>query len=93
MKLSEKPMKSHLTKLAAFALVPVLATSCMTTYDAYGNPVQSVDPGVAAAAVVGAAIVGAAVANNNDDNHYYYGRPYYHGHRGGYYRGGNYYRH
>lgn len=70
-------MKSHFTKLAALALVPVLATSCMTTYDANGNPVQSVDPGVAVAGAAAAALVGAAIANNNDDNHYYYGRPYY----------------
>ncbi|MFC7338416.1 hypothetical protein ACFQY0_14575 [Haloferula chungangensis] len=69
-------MKSHFSKLAALTLIPALATSCMTTYDAYGNPVQSVDPGVAVAGAAAAALVGAAVANNND-NHYYYGRPYH----------------
>lgn len=80
-------MKSHLTKIAALALVPVLATSCMTTYDANGNPVQSVDPGVAVAGIAAAAIVGAAVASNHNDNHYYYGQPYgYYGGRRGYCR-------
>ena len=79
-------MKSHLTKIAALALVPVLATSCMTTYDANGNPVQSVDPGVAVAGIAAAAIVGAAVASNHNDN-YYYSPPYgYYGGRRGYCR-------
>lgn len=72
-------MKPLLTKLAAFTLVPILATSCMTTYDAQGNPVQSVDPGVAAAGVAAAAVIGYAVANNRS-NKYYYQQPYgYHG--------------
>lgn len=84
-------MKPLLIKLAALALVPVLATSCTTTYDAYGNPVQSVDPGVAVAGIAAAAIVGAAVANNNNNKNYYHGRPY-RGQGGGYYRGGNYCR-
>jgi hypothetical protein len=56
------------------------STSCMTTYDAYGYPVQSVDPAVAVAGVAAAGLVGYAVANNN--NHYH----------GGYYGGGYYYR-
>lgn len=83
MKLSEKPMKSRFYKLAAFALAPMLATSCMTTYDAYGQPVQSVDPGVAAAGIAAAAVIGYAAANNRNNN-YYRGRSYssYGGHRG-----------
>ncbi|MGE9269590.1 MAG: hypothetical protein ACQKBU_02205 [Verrucomicrobiales bacterium] len=59
--------------LAALA-VPFLATSCMTTYDAHGNPVQSVDPAAAAVGVVTAAAIGYALADDND-NHYYYRRP------------------
>ena len=55
-------------------------TSCMTTYDAYGRPVQSVDPGMAVAGAAAAGLVGYAIANNNN---------YYHG---GYYHGG-YYNH
>lgn len=54
-------------------------TSCMTTYDAYGRPVQSVDPGLAVAGVAAAGILGMAVANNHNhnQNHYYGGGGYY----------------
>lgn len=59
----------------------------MTTYDANGNPVQSVDPGVAIAGAAAAGVLGYAIANNNDHHHHYnnhyYRRPYYRGH---YYR-------
>ncbi|MEP4078197.1 hypothetical protein [Haloferula sp.] len=78
MKFRSKPTKSRLTKLAALALVPLIATSCMTTYDAQGNPVQSVDPGLAAAGIAAAAAIGYAAANNHND-HYYYGRRHYRG--------------
>lgn len=55
------------------------SVSCMTTYDAYGRPVQSVDPGMAVAGAAAAGIVGYAIANNNNHHH------------GGYYGGGGYY--
>jgi hypothetical protein len=60
--------------------------SCMTTYDAYGRPVQSVDPGVAVAGVAAAGLVGYALANDNDRHRHhgrYYGPP---PRRRGYYR-------
>jgi len=58
-------------------------TSCMTTYDAYGRPVQTVDPGMAVAGVAAAGLVGYAIANNN---HYYGGYNYpHHDYRSGYY--------
>ena len=70
-----------------------LSSSCMTTYDSSGRPVQSVDPGLAVAGVAAAGLLGYAAANNNNHhNHYrggYYDRPYY---GGGYYRGGPYRR-
>lgn len=87
-------MKIRLLKLALVALLPAAMTSCMTTYDAYGNPVQSVSPEGAAAMAIGAAVVGAAVANNNNRNDYYrgghgyYNQPNYHNGRRCYYRGG-----
>jgi hypothetical protein len=59
------------------------SVSCMTTYDAYGRPVQSVDPGLAAAGVVAAGLIGYAVAANNSNDCYSGGNYYY---RGGYYR-------
>lgn len=54
------------------------SVGCMTTYDAYGRPVQSVDPGVAVAGMAAAGLVGAAIANNNNHHHHgYYGGGYY----------------
>jgi hypothetical protein len=38
---------------------------CTTTYDYYGRPVQSVDPGLAAVGVAAAGILGYAIAANN----------------------------
>ncbi len=77
-------MKNHILHFAALALLPVLAVSCMTTYDAYGRPVQSVDPGAATAIAVGAAALGVAAGRKyrGRDVYYYHGRPaYYHGGR------------
>jgi len=72
-------MKTIATLVTAGAMA-LASTSCMTTYDAYGRPVQSVDPGAAAAGAVAAGALGYAIGHNNSDRHYYYG-----GH-GGYYR-------
>lgn len=80
-------MNNRILKVALVALLPVAITSCTTTYDAYGNPVQSVSPEGAAALAIGAAVVGAAVANHNNRKDYY-GRPYYHNGRRCYDRGG-----
>ncbi len=63
------------------------SVSCMTTYDANGNPVQSVDPGLAVAGVAAAGLIGYAAGNNH--NHYD-GPRYYRG--GGYYAPPRYYR-
>ncbi len=66
------------------------STSCMTTYDGYGRPVQSVDPGAAVAGAAAAGVLGYALANDNNHRSHYrggqYGRPYY----GGRYYGGSY---
>lgn len=67
------------------ALLIFSSTSCMTTYDAAGRPVQTVDPAMAAAGVVAAGLVGYAISENNNHNHGYYGGGY-RGYGGGYYR-------
>ena len=59
-----------------------MSVSCMTTYDAQGNPVQTVDPAVAIAGAAAAGLVGYAIANDNGGHHNHH----YHG--GGYYRSG-----
>ena len=60
-------------------LIAALASSvsCTTTYDAYGRPVQSVDPATATAGIAAAGLIGYAAGKDNDDHH--------HHHRGGYY--------
>ncbi len=80
-------MKKIITTIlaAAFALA---STNCTTTYDAYGNPRQSVDPGTAVAGAAAAGILGYAIANNRNDNRHdyrHYGGGYYH-RRGHYHR-------
>lgn len=76
----------RLSGALACALFVFSATSCVTTYDAAGRPVQTVDPAMAAAGVVAAGLVGYAISENN--NHHHHG--YYGGGRG--YYGGGYYR-
>ncbi len=77
----------RLTALSALVVAIGSSVSCMTTYDAYGRPVQSVDPGVAVAGAAAAGMIGYAIAN---DDHHHHG--YYRGGRHGYYGGGGYYR-
>ncbi|RYD37530.1 MAG: hypothetical protein EOP87_03335 [Verrucomicrobiaceae bacterium] len=81
-------MKSIILKTVAVLTAVVATTSCMTTYDAYGRPVQSVDPAAATAGVVAAGVLGYAVANNRGDrHHHHHDRGYYRPrHRGHYYR-------
>lgn len=78
--------------IAATALVAGVGSGvgCMTTYDSYGRPVQSVDPGLAMAGVAAAGVLGYAAGNNNHNNHGHYRHGYHP--RGGYPRGGHYYR-
>ena len=76
-----KTRYSRFVRLAAALTVGgalVASTSCTTTYDAYGRPQQSVDPGVAVAGVAAAGLLGYALADNHNDHHY--NRPYYRPH-------------
>lgn len=79
-------------KVFAIIIPATLATGCMTTYDAYGRPVQSVDPGLAIAGAAAAGLVGYAIGNQNsycnNGGRYYGGGGYY----GGGYRSGYAYR-
>jgi hypothetical protein len=75
-------MKTKLMKLGRLlggaAIVAMLASpSCTTTYDAYGRPVQSVDPGTAAAGAAAAGVLGYAIGREHDDGHHYHHRRYY----------------
>jgi hypothetical protein len=73
-------LRKALILTLASAAVSLGGVSCMTTYDAYGRPVQSVDPGAAAVGIAAAGVLGYALANDHNNHHY-------HGHyHGGYYR-------
>ena len=74
-----------LFRLSALLVCIGSSVSCMTSYDAYGNQRQSVDPGVALVGVAAAGLVGYALANDHDDNARY--RSGY----GGTYSSGSYY--
>ena len=74
----------------SFALFAAIGlSSCTTTYDAYGRPTQSVDPGLAIAGVAAAGILGYALADDNDNHHHYHNRRTNWGGHGGW--GGGYY--
>lgn len=75
---------SKLTRLLALIAAAGASVSCMTTYDAHGRPIQSVDPALAVAGAAAAGLAGYAIANSNDHHHhgyyrggYYAPRPYY----------------
>lgn len=85
--------KNQIAASVLIAAAALTGSSCTTTYDAYGRPVQSVDPGAAAAGAVAAGALGYAIGQNNDNHNHYYGyrRPYYYNHYG--YRKYPYHRH
>ena len=69
-------MKIRIIAAVTALTLAVSTTSCMTTYDAYGRPVQSVDPGLAVAGIAAAGLVGYALADGNDNHHH--DNRYYH---------------
>ena len=73
---------SAIFRWAAILLLAAGSVSCVTTYDAAGRPVQTVDPAVAVAGVAAAGLIGYALANDNGGHHHH--RGHYYGH-GGYY--------
>ena len=81
-------MRKTLTFILAGAFA-LSSTNCTTTYDAYGNPRSSVDPGTAAVGAAAAGVLGYAIANKRNDNRRSYDRRYNHP-RGYYDRRGRY---
>lgn len=69
-------MKKTITLILTGAIA-LVSTNCTTTYDAYGNPRQSVDPGTAVAGAAAAGVLGYAIANNRGNNHRGHSRSYY----------------
>ena len=69
-------MSNSLYPIVAALAFACLFTSCTTTYDAYGRPVQSVDPALAVAGIAAAGLIGYALDDDNDWDHYHY-RPYH----------------
>jgi hypothetical protein len=72
--------KTVIKRTSAYALVASVALasmSCMTTYDSYGRPMQTVDPAVAIAGATAAGVIGYAIAKDNRDDHRHYRRHHY----------------
>ncbi len=72
--------------VSLLVLALMFSGSCTTTYDTYGRPVKSVEPGVAIAGVAAALVVGALIASssNQDDEPSYYDDGYQSYHNDGY---------
>jgi hypothetical protein len=75
-------MRTVIFRWSAVLLLAAGSVSCVTTYDAAGRPVQTVDPVVATAGIAAAGLIGYAIAQDNghSNHHYhggYYGRPCY----------------
>lgn len=77
-----KSPASRRFRLVALPLVLAIGASsvgCVTTYDSYGRPVQTVDPAVAVAGVAAAGLIGYAIGDSRGHYHHhggYYYRPY-----------------
>lgn len=69
-------------------LVAVGLSSCTTTYDAYGRPVETIDPAAAALGAVAIGVAGYAIGQNNSHDYHHHGhhrpphRPHHGGHHG-----------
>jgi hypothetical protein len=77
-------MKKHLLPFLVAATTIIAIPSCTTTYDAYGRPVQSVDPGAADLGAAAAGVAGYAIGRGSRDDRRYYHSGYRH--RRTYYR-------
>ena len=63
-------------RVASISVLLALAgssVSCMTTYDAAGRPVQTVDPVVATAGIAAAGLIGYAIGQDNARSYSYHG--------------------
>jgi hypothetical protein len=87
-------MKTTILKVAAIGMILLMGVSCTTSYDAYGRPMQTVDPGLATLGVVAAGVAGYALANRggnrgyrNHNRHYNHPQQRYHRSNRGYYQG------
>ena len=76
-----KHIKTRLKIIVTGLASVLLFSSCVTTYDAYGRPVQTVDPGAAAVGAVLLSAAAYAVGHNNSHHYGHYG--YSGGHHGG----------
>lgn len=77
---------SSLFLTSALALTVLSSVSCMTTYDSYGRPVQSVDPGLAIAGIAAAGLIGYAAGDDDDHHHRSNNHHYRNNYYGGYSR-------
>lgn len=86
-------MKKTLTIMLT-AAIALASINCTTTYDAYGNPRNSVDPGTAVAGAAAVGVLGYALAKdrNKGRRNDAYRSGYYNGRSDGYYDHRGHYR-
>jgi len=78
-------MMKNFCRLVAAGMIAATGVSCTTAYDAYGRPVQVVDPAAAALGVAAAGLVGYALASDSGHHH---GHGRYNHYQRGYYGNG-----
>jgi hypothetical protein len=80
-------MKTMFLRFVAAVTIASSASSCMTAYDAYGNPQPAVDPAVAVAGAAAAGLLAYGLASSHNYHRSYrddcyssrsYYRPSYH---------------
>lgn len=67
----------RLSAILFAVLMAVTGSGCMTTYDAWGRPVQSVDPGAAVVGAAAAGLIGYAIASDHGHHHRGHGHAYH----------------
>lgn len=72
-------MNKALIRVIAASVLVSTGVSCMTAYDAYGQPRQVVDPGAALLGVAAAGLIGFALADGNGGVRQCHGRQYHGG--------------
>jgi hypothetical protein len=80
--------KSILVRWAMPVIFALGSVSCMTTYDQYGRPMQTVDPAVAVAGAAAAGLIAYSIADNRNDRRRHHRNHHYGYGSGGYGYGG-----
>lgn len=79
--LGMKHKKSWIKLTVAGLASALLFSNCVTSYDSYGRPIQTVDPAAVAVGAVALGAVAYAVGKNNRSHYRHHGHYRHYGHR------------